>query len=395
VQQLAFSGDYQHLYMTRSRCGGFGDVVEIDRDDGHVLRTVAQGMVCATGLAVDPQSGDLFVSGPCPDSLGTNFVYRVADPQGASPFVTIFAEPGRASGLRFDENGTLYGIVRDGGSMSIVRMDRRSFGAGDTGTGVFFVGPDDPLYHAVALVPAASNGTTAATRLFYVLLADGGVRAVDLRTTPPTVTTVVQGGNNAVALIPGNIDCLYFSTMDQVIRVSAFDGSCNMGVVSKPADSVAKEYYNTTLGHYFITAFDAEKTSVESGGAGPGWIATGYYFDVGGNGSVCRFYGNRSINPATGKPYGPNSHFYTIEPAECAAVKQDPGWVFESPRVFALVPVSAPGACPFGSRPIFRVYNNRALQNDSNHRYTADTGVYQQMIAGGWRAEGVVFCSQQ
>ena len=33
---------------------------------------------------------------------------------------------------------------------------------------------------------------------------------------------------------------------------------------------------------------------------------------------VCRFYAK-----------GPNSHFYTAEAVECAAVKNDPGWTFE------------------------------------------------------------------
>jgi hypothetical protein len=31
--------------------------------------------------------------------------------------------------------------------------------------------------------------------------------------------------------------------------------------------------------------------------------------------------------------------------------------------------------------------------NDSNHRYTTDLGVYQQMIALGLEARGVVMCA--
>jgi len=57
--------------------------------------------------------------------------------------------------------------------------------------------------------------------------------------------------------------------------------------------------------------------------------------------------------------------------------------------------VVSTGVCPFGSRSVFRAYNQRALQNDSNHRYTASPAVYQLMIEIGWRPEGVVFCAQE
>ena len=69
--------------------------------------------------------------------------------------------------------------------------------------------------------------------------------------------------------------------------------------------------------------------------------------------------------------------------------------MFESPQVFNMIPVSAPGSCPSGTRPVFRAYNARAAQNDSNHRYSASGAVYQQMVALGWRGEGIVFCAQE
>jgi hypothetical protein len=58
-----------------------------------------------------------------------------------------------------------------------------------------------------------------------------------------------------------------------------------------------------------MTTGDAERVSIESGAAGPGWSATGFTFIASSAGSddwkpVCRFY-------------GPNSHFYTIDAVEC------------------------------------------------------------------------------
>ena len=61
VQGLAFSEDGKQLYMARQGCVPGGNVVEISPTDGHIIRTVAPNIPCATGLATDPLSGDLFV----------------------------------------------------------------------------------------------------------------------------------------------------------------------------------------------------------------------------------------------------------------------------------------------------------------------------------------------
>ena len=151
------------------------------------------------------------------------------------------------------------------------------------------------------------------------------------------------------------------------------------------------EFYNAALNHYFITADPNEAAAIDAGGAGPGWTRTGQTFKSGGPSRVCRFYGSPDINPATGQRRGPNSHFYTIETAECVAVKADAGWRFES-YDFNGWPL-ANGACPAGTVAIKRAYNGRFAQNDSNHRYTTSDTVYQQMVAQGWSGEGTVFCA--
>lgn len=45
----------------------------------------------------------------------------------------------------------------------------------------------------------------------------------------------------------------------------------------------------------------------------------------------------------------------------------------------------AAGACPAGSAPLYRVFDNRS---DAHHRYTADRAVRDGMVARGWIAEG-------
>jgi len=156
------------------------------------------------------------------------------------------------------------------------------------------------------------------------------------------------------------------------------------------ASAPVVEFYNTILDHYFTTAGPGEIVSVDTGGAGPGWQRTGYGFRAHlpehgippGTLPVCRFYGT----PGT----GPNSHFYTIAPAECALVKSDPGWTYEGIAFHARAPSGA--GCATGERPVLRAYNNRFAQNDSNHRYLTDAAEYARMLGLGWVGEGLVFC---
>jgi hypothetical protein len=146
------------------------------------------------------------------------------------------------------------------------------------------------------------------------------------------------------------------------------------------------EFYNTGLNHYFVTANAIEATSIDGGGSGPGWIRTGNVFKSGGPNAVCRFYGVQEAG-------GPNGHFYTADPAECAQVKLDPGWHFES-LDFEIAPAAPGGTCPADLVPVYRAYNNRFAQHDSNHRITTNFAAYQQQIAVGWSGEGVVMCAQ-
>ena len=152
------------------------------------------------------------------------------------------------------------------------------------------------------------------------------------------------------------------------------------------------EFYNTILNHYFITADPIEAAAIDNGSAGPGWQRTGQTWKSGGPDRVCRFYGSTDIDPATGQRRGPNSHFYTISSAECAQVKLDLGWRFESYDFSGWRGVNA-STCPAGTTPVKRVYNNRFAQNDSNHRYMISDTIYNQMVAQGWSGEGIVFCS--
>ena len=137
------------------------------------------------------------------------------------------------------------------------------------------------------------------------------------------------------------------------------------------------EYRNAVTGHYLLLPDgDPEVAFVEGGGAGPGWERTGNDFtesSLPGTIPVCRFY-----SPVF------NTHFYTADAAECELVKHNPDWVYEKTAFPAYLPL--PGhSCDAAS--VYRVY----LAGD--HRYTADAGVRDAMLARGWADEGVAFCA--
>jgi uncharacterized protein (DUF1800 family) len=155
--------------------------------------------------------------------------------------------------------------------------------------------------------------------------------------------------------------------------------------------ATAVEFYNTNLKHYFLTAYAAEVTAVDTGSAGPGWRRTGGEFSVyltaASNPNakpVCRFYGT------PGK--GPNSHFYTVNADECAGVKKDPGWTYEGIAFYVLTP-DAGGQCGAGQTKIYRSYNQGHVRNDANHRFTADPTAYERMPKQNYVPEGVMMCT--
>jgi len=171
---------------------------------------------------------------------------------------------------------------------------------------------------------------------------------------------------------------------------------------SVPALAVGlAEYYNPSLDHFFVSDLQPDIDALDSGRIA-GWARTGQSFNVfpsqasGGAGvnPVCRFY----IPPEHG-----NSHFFSASPAECSDILQktmsDPnysGYIYETPSAFFVaLPDTTAGACPAGTIPVYRLWNQRA---DSNHRYTTDLAIKAQMIAKGYVAEGygpdaVIMCA--
>lgn len=156
------------------------------------------------------------------------------------------------------------------------------------------------------------------------------------------------------------------------------------------------EFHHAGLDHYFITG-DANEVQVLDLGTIPGWTRTGGTFQANAIGSspgpatnpVCRYFGV----PVPGI----GSHFYSANGVECyqVFVKFGTVWQVESDNVFQVDVPDAVGACPGGTIPVYRLFNNQA---DANHRYTTSLVVRAQMEAAGWIREGfgpggVVMCA--
>jgi len=157
-----------------------------------------------------------------------------------------------------------------------------------------------------------------------------------------------------------------------------------------PVYGSAIEFFNTGTQHYFMTASDFEADLIDRGSAGPNWQRTGVAFRVwmspaAGGMPVCRFYGTPGI--------GPNSHFYSALPSECAMTANDPGWTFEGVAFYAYyLYQDGINACPAGTQYVYRMYNNGFAQNNSNHRYLTDYDLAMSMVASGWSFEGPTMC---
>ncbi|HUN78560.1 MAG TPA: protease pro-enzyme activation domain-containing protein [Solirubrobacteraceae bacterium] len=215
------------------------EVVQLDPSTGAIVRvlaTHAQGVpYCPDQPAIDPLTGDLFVSGGCSGYLYSGQIVRIADPAGAEPKVTDYASVGGigsgiAYQLAFAPNGTLYTVV---GGTELVRI---------AGTGssepephkasevLQYITPNAD--YGVGLAITSSSGGEAQTLLASGL--GGNLYSIDLAGTP-SVTKIAEhgtaGGSFGYEQV-GPDGCVYVSATVAVDRVGAGSGCGSAGNVS-------------------------------------------------------------------------------------------------------------------------------------------------------------------
>lgn len=221
---LAFTTDGR-LYLAQQG----GVVIEVDPSNGRFLRTVASGFNNSTGLAVDPISGDLFVS----LAGGGPTVYRLSNFRNGPANVMAFASVD-VDGITFAPDGTLYGS----GFGTVYRIE----GTNSPNAGMVTPIASVPNADGIALVAPAAGSTTI-TQL-AVNRVDGIITLVDFSSTPVKLTNVVTGGSRGDFVAVGPDKCLYATQTSSIEKVTASDGSCPFlptGVRTPPLTSCQQQ----------------------------------------------------------------------------------------------------------------------------------------------------------
>jgi DNA-binding beta-propeller fold protein YncE len=211
---LVFAGDGK-LYAARRSPSS---IVELDPSDGHVIRTVASGFSnLIAGLAVDPQSSDIFVTDQAPNTYASSAgVFRVKPSNGK---VTTYASGSlfpAPDGLVFDTDGTLY-VSNERGSGDIVRVNRQ----GDATVLVTLPGGPDGL--AIGKPGGSLAGSLLVNRN------DGVISRIDLTESPVSVSTFASGGTRGdfVAVSPDGY--LFATQTDVVVKFSPASFQVSVG----------------------------------------------------------------------------------------------------------------------------------------------------------------------
>jgi hypothetical protein len=197
-------------------------VVEIDKSNGNVMRTLATGFVKALGITVDPMNGDLYVT----DS-GAQFVYRISNPGGCGTncSATLFADLNSiGSGLAIDGLGwspdAFSLLVAANGTDQVILVDRNEtpsvfVNLPPVGTnpsrpdGIAFGCPGTPLWTPTAQFAFTNNNS-------------GTVMEINMITKG--VTTIASGGTRGDFVVVDDQGSLLATQSDRVTRLSTTNG---------------------------------------------------------------------------------------------------------------------------------------------------------------------------
>jgi DNA-binding beta-propeller fold protein YncE len=199
------------LYLARGRSG---DVVELDPSSGRILRSVAGGVRCATALAVDPMSGDLFVA----QNQCGNTIWRISGfasgPGTATPYVSNLAG---VDGISFGNDGTLW--AESNGQVETI--GGTTSGAPGAVTPITYVRGADGVAAGVA-PPSGGPAFVVVNRN------DGTVTRADLTTSPITQQSIFAGGSRGDLAAVDSRGCLYITQSTSVVRVRPSNRPCDL-----------------------------------------------------------------------------------------------------------------------------------------------------------------------
>jgi uncharacterized protein DUF11 len=203
--RLYMAGTYRH------------NIVELNPASGDVIRTVVDGLPCPDEIAVDPISGDLFVSNVFCAGGGIMRVTGFANGPGVA---TRYAGDQDADGITFGPDGTLYAAAAN----SVVRISGTNSSSPRTARPMATV----PTVDGLAYAPA----TPTSDAFLMALRNDGEIDRVGM---DGSVTPVLTGGSRGDVLTVGPDKCIYGDLQDRVIKLAPSNGTCAFSPEAGPA----------------------------------------------------------------------------------------------------------------------------------------------------------------
>ena len=215
-------GRHGSLYAS-ARAGGLctatNDIAQLDPSTAQIIRQLNAPDSCVLGLAIDPLSGDMFVS----DTFGG--IFRLSGYSTGPGTYVSYALAGAegVDAITFAPDGTLYAANESSGVVYSI-----------TGTNSATPG----VATAIATI-AGADGITLVTNpadasLPYVIVNanSGEIIKIDQTTSPATLTTIYSGGSRGDFVTVGPDGCMYATQTDRVIRITNADGTCDFQPVS-------------------------------------------------------------------------------------------------------------------------------------------------------------------
>jgi hypothetical protein len=253
IAGLAFSIEGHHLYLARQ---GNRDVIEIDPSTAAIIKTIASGINCATGLATDPLSGDLFVSQPSCSAT----IERISNPEGIAPTVGTYASV-YADGLVFGPDGTLYTTGGNPSGSVLYAIDGTNSRTPGRVNQIASIPTGDGIAISLGLNPPFlySNDNDGTITEIYLAPPCTGCAI-------PPPTKVFTGGSRGDFDIVGADHCLYATQTDSIIKLTNANGGCGPA----PLGQLFENHPSVTTG-----LFTSSNVAIRVGGDVP--VGTSVY----------------------------------------------------------------------------------------------------------------------
>jgi hypothetical protein len=208
-----------------------GAVVQLNPQNGAVMRVVTDQLTLPTWLAVDPHTGDLFVTNGGSGGYFSSDLWRIQDPQSTS-----HSSPPSVSVYSTDPSGFSQVAVAPGGTVYALNRDDRLVRFGDAAT------KEPAKETVVADVPSdASGGLAIGSTGTSAYVIASVLDRIDLSNGHVTTLAAFKFGG-AISIEMGPDGCLYSQDARSIVRFSSAGGLC---IPSAPSSSDVASYVPT------------------------------------------------------------------------------------------------------------------------------------------------------